>query len=134
MKCPIPIAYPSPSPPAATTVNDGFASFTPTACARSRPWRAWIPLTSRKLWIEPEHPIPPTNTRSCVGILRLAAAFLTAARRLKSPQPGHQIGGTGFADCTMLGDLLHFGDDLRGAERVAVVLEDRTELLVMPGQ
>src|SRR5580658_8888156 len=132
MKWPIPIAYPSPSPPAAMTVSAGLASFTPTACASSRPWRAWMPLISRKLWIDPEHPIPPTRTRSWVGTFISRAAFLSAARTPKSPHPGHQIGGTGLADSTILADLPDSGHDLGGAEIRSVVPRKGPQLRVVP--
>src|SRR5271156_6257385 len=115
------------------TVRAGFASFTPIACASSRPCRAWIPLISRKLWMEPEQPIPPTSTRSCVATFISRAAFLSAARTPKSPQPGHQIGGTGLADSTMLRTSQDPRDDLGGAEVGPVELVQRPHLGVMPG-
>src|SRR5437867_3786745 len=42
-KCAAPIPSPSPSPPHATTSRPGFASFTPVANGRGRPWRVWTP-------------------------------------------------------------------------------------------
>src|SRR5271155_2321118 len=129
----MPIAYPSPSPPAAMTVSAGLASFTPIAWARRRPCSAWIPLISRKLWIEPEQPIPPTSTRSWVATFISSAAFLRAARTPKSPQPGHQMGGTGFADSTILRTSLDPRYDLGGPEIRAIELGERPQLRMVPG-
>ena len=64
------------------------------AKGRARPCRLWTPYERKKPGRFDEQPMPETTSSSCGWISSSAQACNKAFSTPKSPQPGHQSGGT----------------------------------------
>ena len=131
-KWPAPMAKPSPSPPTAMTLRSGFASFTPIATGRGRPWRLWKPYVETKPGRRLEQPMPETTTvfagsRSSSRERPVEGGEdteVTAARAPDGLQVRLVVGGLALGGVgAQRGDPFHDDvQDVVGGERQAVAL------------